>query len=240
MRQAVSFLTVLGGPRLPGPDALRWFPAAGALIGAAVGGAWWGADRIWPPAVAAAVALAVDLAITGALHADGLADAADGLLAPGAGRDRRLAIMADPAVGAFGLVVTVAVLIARFAALVVMAPSVPLVAGTWCVSRTVMAVTVGAVPYARPEGGVASPFVRPAPGGRPAGIALGGMALAIGLATWGRGAGGAGAVVAAAAAGAGVVGLACKRLGGFTGDVLGAAGIIGETVGLVVAAGSWA
>lgn len=238
MRQAVAFLTVLGGARPPGPDALAWFPAAGALIGALVGGVWWGADRIWPPAVAAAVALAADLAVTGALHADGLADAADGLLVPGADRERRLAVMADPAVGAFGLVTTVAVLVVRFAALVVMAPSVPLVAGLWCASRTAMAVTVGALPYARPEGGAATPFC--ADRTNAGAVAFGGAALATGLAAWGRGGAGAGAVVAAAAAGAAVVALARRRLGGFTGDVLGAAGIVGETVGLLVAAGRWA
>ena len=47
------------------------------------------------------------------------------------------------------------------------------------------------------------------------------------------------AVGAVAAAGAMVVALARRRLGGFTGDVLGAAGVVGETVGLLVAAARW-
>ena len=46
-------------------------------------------------------------------------------------------------------------------------------------------------------------------------------------------------LAALAAAGAGVVALARHRLGGFTGDVLGAAGLVGETVGLLVAAARW-
>lgn len=240
MRRAVAFLTVLGGARAPGPDALAWFPAAGSLIGAAVGAAWWGADRVWPPAVAAAVALAVDLVVTGALHADGLADAADGLLAPGLDRERRLAVMADPAVGAFGLVTTLATLVVRFAALVVMAPSVPFVAGLWCASRTLMAVTIGTVPYARREGGAATPFLGSEGAAGTRTVALVGLVVAAGLAAWGRGWAGVGAVAAVAAAGAAVVALARRRLGGFTGDVLGAAGIVGETAGLLVAAGRWA
>jgi adenosylcobinamide-GDP ribazoletransferase len=238
MRRAVSFLTVLGGAAAPDAAALAWFPAAGALVGSAVGGAWWAADRLWPPAVAAAVALVADLALTGLLHADGLADAADGLLAPHADRERRLAAMADPAVGAFGLVTTVAVLVTRFAALVVAAPSVPLVAGLWCASRTAMAVTIHVLPYARP-GGAASPFLDGLDGRRAGALALSGIAVAAGLAAWGRGVAGLTAVAAVAVTAAGVVALARRRLGGFTGDVLGAAGVVGETAGLLVVAGRW-
>lgn len=240
MREALAFLTVLGGAAPPTPAALAWFPAAGAVIGALVGAAWWGADRVWPAAVAGAVALAADLAVTGLLHADGLADTADGVLAPHAGREQRLAAMADPAVGAFGLVTTVAVLVLRFAALVVMTPSVPLLAGLWCASRTLMAAATRAVPYARPDGGAVTPFLGPEPAAGTGALAAFGLAASLGLAVWGRGVAGAGAVAAAVAAGAGVVAVARRRLGGFTGDVLGAAGLVGETAGLLVAAGRWA
>src|SRR5947207_1032923 len=102
MRQALSFLTPLGGARTPSPAALRWFPLAGLIIGAAVGGVWWTAHRIWPAGVAAAVVIAADLAVTGMLHFDGLVDSADGLL-PHLPAARRLDVMAAPDVGAFGI-----------------------------------------------------------------------------------------------------------------------------------------
>src|SRR5690606_33920137 len=69
MLHALSFLTIAGraAPRRAGsptPRALLFFPVVGALIGLAVGYAWWGAGRLWPPLVAGALALAIDAAIT--------------------------------------------------------------------------------------------------------------------------------------------------------------------------------
>jgi adenosylcobinamide-GDP ribazoletransferase len=231
--RALAFLTIVGRSAPPDPSTLRWFPFAGALIGAVVGGLWWGAAQLWSPALAAALAVAADLAITGMLHLDGLTDTADGVL-PHLDRDRRLAVMAEPTVGAFGVGVAVVVLLVRWAAFAALAPNVVLVVGLWCVSRTAMAVTVQAVPYAREGGGLASAFV----GTRSSfALALVGATLGIGLGA--LAAGGAAAVVVAAAAGAGVVALGVFRLGGYTGDVLGAAGMTAETVGLVVAAARW-
>ena len=50
MRGAVAFLTPFGGARRPSRRAFDWFPVVGAVIGLALGGIWWGADRLWPPA----------------------------------------------------------------------------------------------------------------------------------------------------------------------------------------------
>lgn len=233
--RALAFLTILGRSAPPDPSTLRWFPFAGALIGAMVGGLWWGAEELWSPALAAALVVAADLAITGMLHFDGLTDTADGVL-PHLDRDRRLAVMAEPTVGAFGVGVAVVVLLVRWAAASSLTPNVVLVGGLWCVARTVMAVALRAVPYAREGGGLASAFV----GTRSwFGLALVGATLGLGLGFLATGAGGAAAVVVAAAAGAGVVALGAFRLGGYTGDVLGAAGMTAETVGLVVAAARW-
>ena len=63
------------------------------------------------------------------LHVDGLADSADGLL-PHMPRERRLEVMSDPTVGAYGVAVTVCVLLLRFAALASMPPSILLIAGS--------------------------------------------------------------------------------------------------------------
>lgn len=232
MRAALAFLTILPAGRAPSASSAAWFPLAGCLIGLAVGGAWWGAAAWWSPLVAAVVAVAADLALSGLLHADGLADSADGLLPP-LDRARRLDVMQTPGIGAFGAGAVAVALIARVAALASLAPSIGLVVALWCASRTAMALIPAAVPYAR-EHGLASAFL----GGRrwaPAyGVAL---ALGVGVAAEGvAGAAAAGAVLGAAAL---VALLALRRLGGFTGDVLGAAGMVGETVGLLVAAGRW-
>jgi adenosylcobinamide-GDP ribazoletransferase len=233
MRRALAFLTPLLGVAEPRPETLGWFPFAGAAIGLFLGGVWWGAEWLWPPAVAAAIVVAADLAVTGLLHVDGLADSADGLL-PHLDRARRLQVMAAPDVGAFGVATVGAVLLLRWAALAVMAPSPLLLGGLWCASRTAMAVTARTVSYARP-GGLASAFL----GGRAVTTALVGGVLATGLAFAGPGVPGVVGVAAVVAGAVGVVALARRRLGGFTGDVLGASGMVGETTGLIAAAARW-
>jgi len=233
MRRALAFLTPLFGASEPRPQTLGWFPFAGAALGLVLGAVWWGAERVWPAAVAAAIVVAADLALTGLLHVDGLADSADGLL-PHLDRARRLEVMAAPDVGAFGVATVVAVLLLRWAALATTAPSPLLLGGLWCASRTAMAVAARTVPYAR-SGGLASAFL----GGRALPTALIGAVLATGLAFAGPGVAGIAAVAGVVAGAAGVVALARRRIGGFTGDVLGASGMVGETAGLVVAAARW-
>lgn len=227
MLSALGFLTVLGGAHAPDARTLRWFPAVGAGIGAALALAWVGATELWSPGVAAVVVIAVDLALTGMLHFDGLADSADGLL-PHLDRDRRLEVMRAPDVGAFALTVVPVVLLARWAALASDLVEPAALIAVWAASRVLMAVVPAVVPYARAEG-LASAFLA---GARrwialwwvPAAILLaaahqltGLVALAVGL-----------------ACGAMVVEVARRRLGGFTGDVLGAAAVVTETVCLLV------
>lgn len=232
MRRALSFLTPFFGATEPSPTAVLWFPIAGALIGAVVGGSWWLLHAVLPAPVAAVLVVGVDLAVTGMLHLDGLVDTADGLL-PHLDRERRLAVMAEPTAGAYGIGVAVVALGLRAAALAVLAPSALLVAGLWCASRTLMAWTMTRVPYARGEG-LASAFL----GERVRPVAAEGVLSAIVLAALWKPGYGLAAVVLGLGAGLGVVALARRRLGGFTGDVLGAAGMMVETVGLVVAS-SW-
>jgi adenosylcobinamide-GDP ribazoletransferase len=215
----------------------------GAAIGLAVGGVWWLAQHAWPAAAGAAVTLACDVGLTGYLHLDGLADAADGLLPP-LTRERRLAVMADPAVGAFGAVTLVAVLVLRFAAFA-STPAAPLVVGAlWCGARTAMAVIARSLPYAHPEG-MAAAFLSEEDGRprRGVGAALGpgvtGIVLVLALAVVGGGGHGVAAVGAEGVGIGAVVALGLRRLGGFTGDVLGAAGVVGETLGLLVLAAKW-
>jgi len=221
-RQAIAFLTPVGGAATPSPKALPWFPVVGAAMGAVLGGVWWAAGELWPPLVAAAVVVAADLALTGLLHLDGLADTADGLL-PHLPRERRLDVMAQPDVGAFGVGVAGATLLLRWSTLAVLKPDAALLAGLWCGSRTLMATVATTVPYAREEG-LASAFLG-GPWTWP--VAVGGAIVAGLLARL---------AAVGVLAGLVVVALARRRIGGFTGDVLGAAGVVGETVGLLVAA----
>ena len=236
LRSAVSFLTPLGGARRPDAGTLDWFWLVGAVLGAAVGGAWWGAAQVWPRPLAAGIALTVDLALTGMLHFDGLLDSADGLL-PAVSRGRRLEIMSSPDVGAFAVATGAATVLLRWAAFWVLRPTVLLVAGLWCLSRTAMAVGARTQPYARADtgGGLATAFVGP----RRLLPVLLGAAFSAGAACLWRPLAGGTATVCAALAAAGVIVLARRRLGGYTGDVLGACGFVAETVGLVVAAAKW-
>jgi cobalamin synthase len=227
--------------------------------------------------VAAGIVLAGDLALTGMLHMDGLLDTADGLFLHGAA-ERRLEVMRDSAVGAFGVSAAVAVLVLRWAALDALAPEVLVLAGIWSISRALMGFSAGYVPYARASG-IASAFLgqgidmagqgdtgmqageaslpnaEPVASARACARACGLAGLALGIpftlagAAWpfeGTGAallahlsGALAALLLGVAAGAGVVLLARRRLGGFTGDVLGAAGVVTETVALVVLGARW-
>lgn len=236
MRSALGFLTVVGGAAPADRHAPAWFGPVGAALGLAIGGSWWVAGELWPPVVAALLTVAIDAALTGMLHLDGLADSADGLLPP-LDRQRRLEVMATPDVGAFGVTAVTLVVLARIGALATLEPDVLLVAGLWTVSRAAMAVTLAWMPYARTAGGAASGFRA---GSAPPALA----ALAIGCAVvvWAFDGGWAPGVVVAAGALVGfgaVLALAWRRLGGYTGDVLGAAGVVAETVGLLVAAARW-
>lgn len=236
MMRALSFLTVLGRAAEPNRQTLSWFPLAGIAVGAIVGAAWWGASRVWPTAAAAVIAVAADAVVTGGLHLDGLADAADGLI-PVVDRAQRLEIMADPRVGVFGAVALVLVLLLRATALAVMVVRPLVIVGLWCGSRTMMAVAARAVPYAHREGGTASAFVGSVRS-RPScyGVAAYGGALALVLAALGSRERGLAAIGAETVAMTAVVWFALRRVGGYTGDVLGAMGVIGETVGLLVLA----
>jgi adenosylcobinamide-GDP ribazoletransferase len=120
---ALGFLTVIPVRARMGSGSLgaaaAWFPAVGALVGLAAGAVRFGTQPALGAGVAAVLATVVLVALTGALHQDGLADCADALGVRG-GRERRLAVMRDSTVGAFGilaLVLWAALLVTALAAL---------------------------------------------------------------------------------------------------------------------------
>jgi adenosylcobinamide-GDP ribazoletransferase len=236
---ALMFLTRLPGRpggTLPGDAVARaaWaFPLAGIAVGLIAGVAGDLAHGLRLPAGAVAlIALGAGLLATGALHEDGLADTADGF-GGGATPARKLDIMKDSRIGSYGVLALLIVLGLRAVALARLAEGGPgalmaALVAAHALGRAGLPFMIRALPSARPEGLAASV-------GRPGSAAAWGAA-ALGLViAWicfgfGRGTGIAVAVGLAMAA----VGLLARRqIGGYTGDVLGAAEQAGETVALL-------
>lgn len=143
---AIGFLTRLPVPRVeaePGDfaAAIRWYPLVGLVVGALVAGAGWAGARV-DPWVGALAALAVWVWVTGALHLDGLADLTDGLGAAHGDPKRLLAVMADPHLGSFGVVVLVLQLLAKFVLL-------HAVGAWWPVALVPFAARIGPLAWAR-------------------------------------------------------------------------------------------
>ncbi|MCB1390597.1 MAG: adenosylcobinamide-GDP ribazoletransferase [Rhodobacteraceae bacterium] len=228
-RAALAFLTRLPAGRLDSADfgdAPGWFAAIGLGLGASMAVVWWLADWAWGPGLAALAAVAAGLLLTGALHEDGLADTFDGL---GSGRpaERALEIMRDSRIGSFGALALVLVLAARVAALSGLGGLAPvgLIAGQ-ALSRAGVTLVLRRGPYLRPSGagsGMTGPLGA-------AGIAAlaGVSALAVLVTGWASGGGALSALAGLALAQAAVRGWAMRRLGGITGDILGAAQVLGD------------
>jgi adenosylcobinamide-GDP ribazoletransferase len=123
---ALRFLTrlPLPGASSAGPDTLaaaaKWFPLIGLIIGALLAAAHALGARV-DPWLGALLAAIFWIAITGALHLDGLADLADAL--GGAHRDpeKLLAIMRDPHTGVFGIIALWSILSAKLVLLMLLA-----------------------------------------------------------------------------------------------------------------------
>jgi len=134
---AVSFLSVLPVPTIPyQPGALgragRWFPLVGLLLGLLLSGGYWAFSYLFPPPLAALLTTALWALLTGGLHLDGLADCADGLLAPVL-PERRLEIMHDPRTGAFAVIALALFLLLKSTAILALPPLTPalLLAPSW-------------------------------------------------------------------------------------------------------------
>lgn len=236
---AVSFLTRLPVPDWAHPDAptlaaaMTYFPLVGAALGLFEAGCALALHRFVSPDVLAVLLTATTVLVTGALHYDGLADTVDAL-GGGWSREQRLAIMKDPHIGTFGVLALTLTVLAQFVALksfhsveslcraLIVAP---------CLARTTLVWLAWRLPYARAEGGKGR-FVEFLHGGHVLGAALigGGVTLAVG--------GRLGVVLLAIAAALTATAARCfqHRLGGVTGDALGAVGQICE----VLVYGVWA
>jgi adenosylcobinamide-GDP ribazoletransferase len=112
---AVSFLTrIPTGTGASSPESMAtwvpYFPVVGALVGLSGALAYAAASVVWVPIVAASIAVAVEVVITGGFHEDGLGDGADALGAFDPAQARR--ILKDPRLGSFGvLAITLSVIL---------------------------------------------------------------------------------------------------------------------------------
>ena len=133
-------------------QSLRYFPLVGGLVGLISVGAFWLFSRWLPVAVAVGLMLAVQLLVTGAFHEDGFADTCDGL---GGGNtpERTLAIMKDSRIGAFGAIGLVMLLGLKWSALVALTSGAfaLVVVAAQVVSRWCAIGLVWALRYARAD-----------------------------------------------------------------------------------------
>ncbi|MBC8507675.1 MAG: adenosylcobinamide-GDP ribazoletransferase [Anaerolineales bacterium] len=132
-------------------QAAGFYPLIGALIGALLYGANYGLALIVPNTLRAALVLGLWVALSGALHLDGLLDAFDGILG-GFTLEKRLEIMRDERVGAFGLSAGVILLLVKYSSLSGFPQSAPVLILIPVLSRGGMTLAVFAFPYARPAG----------------------------------------------------------------------------------------
>lgn len=230
--QLLTRLPVLGGDGARGAEAAWAWPLVGAVVASLQIIVGLAAMAIGLPAsVAAGLAIAGGLVMIGGLHEDGLADCADGFWG-GMTRDRRLEILKDSRIGAYGvlaLIVTMGLRWALFTTLLAVAP-LTLLAGAM-LSRAAMAVVMARLPFAR-DGGLAVHVGKPPMWAVTVGAICAGLGgvLAAGILA------GIVAAVVAALATIAVAAIAKAKIGGQTGDVLGTAQVLVELAALTACA----
>jgi len=214
-----------------------WYPLVGLAIGALLASASLTLRRSMDAAlVAAAITAGLWTIVTGALHLDGLADCCDGWFARGS-RERRLEIMRDPHAGTFGVAAIVLCLLLKTAALAALDVHtiIETVVAATVAGRSAILVVAPLAPYARPQG--TGKVVIDASSWLDCVWALTCMAIFGAVSDWRFAAA---LIVLVFLVGAVIAGFCRWRLGGITGDCLGAACEITETIVLIVgvAAGS--
>lgn len=206
--------------------ATRYLPAVGLLVGAAGAAAMWLASLLFPAPVPAILSTAATILMTGAFHEDGLADTFDGL-GGGTTRERALEIMKDSRIGAFGAMALLLVLSLKIAALSLLPLQTALVVivGGHTLSRLCAVMVLFAGKYVGdPDRSRAAALVRLSGGGLLVAAIVGLAPLALS---------GPQALAGLAAAGVALIVLYrwyANRIGGFTGDTLGATQQITEAM----------
>ncbi len=235
---ALALLTRLPVPRLPEnvfarqADSAWAFPVVGLVVGLLACAVGWVSMALGLPALVAAVLVTATLVIsTGAMHEDGLADTADGLWG-GFTRERRLEIMKDSHIGAYGVLTLIFTQLMRVALIAAL-----LTAGdygaflTACiVSRTFMPVLMSTLPNARNSG------LSHSVGGPRGTTVAAGLVLAVFCGALLMGFAATLPVLIAALVVAVLARVAKTKIGGQTGDILGATQQLAELAFLATTA----
>lgn len=236
LRRSLSFLTRLPvlSETLTSTElarAIPWFPAAGFVIGGLVAAVFWVAAQGLSPTLAASLAILTGAAVTGGFHEDGLGDTFDAL-GGGWSRDEMLSIMKDSRQGTFGVLAIVGSMFVRVAALAALSTNV----GVWVLvlahvlaRGAVIGVMVLSTPVA--TSGLGASYARELH--RPSAVASVLITAFAAIAIWSiNGVLVIGVLVV-------VVGLFVvwvhRKIGGYTGDILGATEQFGEMAIMVTA-----
>jgi adenosylcobinamide-GDP ribazoletransferase len=200
-------------------DSVHMFPLVGVLVG--LGASLVYATAVFcdlPPVIAAILAVATQILMTGALHEDGLADVCDGF-GGGRTREEKLEIMRDSRLGTYGAIGLILSLALRIAAITHLADPMivaPALIAAAALSRAAMPVAMWLLPQARKDG-LAASAGRPQRGrvlvGVGVGVVMGFICLSVTRA---------GIVLMLSMISAGLIlRISQRQIGGITGDVLG-------------------
>jgi len=237
LRRALGFLTIypLQASDTWTPETLGSSMVYYPLVGTCIGLTLWGLtvllSVLFPPPIVSVLVLVAALLVTGGLHMDGWADLIDGL-SGSYNREDALRIFKDPHVGSMAVAGVVLIVLVKYACLNTLAPAAlrPALVSMATLSRYAMVQLACFSPYARATGGIGEPFVR--------GIRLkhyiAALLLALGSVLL---FGGLRGVCIGVLVGLVTLGLQVyfyRRLGGITGDVLGATNELHEALVLLL------
>jgi adenosylcobinamide-GDP ribazoletransferase len=238
LRRALGFLTVypLRASDAWTPETLGssmvYYPLVGTFIGLILWGLAVLLGVLFPPSIVSALLLVGSLLVTGGLHMDGLADLIDGL-SGSYNRADALRIFKDPHVGSMAVAGVVLIVLIKYACLNALSPAAlcPALVLMGTLSRYAMVQLACFSPYARATGGIGEPFVR--------GIRLEhhivALLLALGSTLFFGGLRGMCIGILVSLATLGMQSYFYQRLGGITGDVLGATNELNEALVLLLA-----
>ncbi len=235
----LSRLPVNSPPEVSLASASRAFGVVGLFLGALTGLAFWLASAAgFGVIVAVLVALAINVLLTGALHEDGLGDVADGF-GGGWTKARKLEIMRDSNIGAYGvlaLVFVVALRVATYVSVLAVEPglfaTIGFFAAIACLSRAIIPVMMYQIPLARSDGRAAQAGKPPHDNLRQGlfiAVITGAVFLMLAVGITGVIASFAGVLAAYLI----IAQIARRQIGGYTGDVLGALQQVAEIFALL-------
>jgi adenosylcobinamide-GDP ribazoletransferase len=232
LKSATSFLTRVHvrGAANDLAKGVPWFPVVGALLGLTLAGIYAVARLGLPSLLAAAITVAFGVWVTGAIHEDGLADTADAFGGVRS-REETLRILSDPRLGAYGVGALALSLLVRVAALGALGgrTALAVLPAAHALSRAA-AVRLLAGPIATDEGLGSSYVSATSPVHITVALVVGGVVGAVAL----------GPVVVPAAVAVLLASwilrrVALRRIGGVTGDVMGAVQQASEILILLIA-----